>query len=215
MNGSHRSAVPRHTLRDRAKFFGAFLRNPAKTASVAPSSRTLALRMIRGIDLGAIKTLVEYGPGSGPITRVVCEHLPSGWLISQGGRGRFIAIEYSATLAEIIRETLPSVTTVTESAEHVEAICQAQGVPAGQVDCVISGLGWVSFPHDLTTRTLEATHRALKPGGEFRTFGYHMGLMMSGAWHFRREVNRLFSKVEVSRVVWNNLPPAFVYRCVK
>ena len=42
-----------------------------------------------------------------------------------------------------------------------------------------------------------------------------MGLLMRGAWHFRRTVRRLFSEVTISKVVWGNMPPAFVYRCIR
>jgi hypothetical protein len=38
---------------------------------------------------------------------------------------------------------------------------------------------------------------------------------MRGAWHFRRTVRSLFSEVTISKVVWGNMPPAFVYRCVR
>lgn len=85
----------------------------------------------------------------------------------------------------------------------------------GGEDYVVSGLGWPSFSDELRTTMLEGAAAVLKPGGEFRTFGYHFGLTMRGAWHFRREIRRLFKTVEIGRVVWGNLPPAFVYRCVK
>ena len=69
--------------------------------------------------------------------------------------------------------------------------------------------------HETRARILLATAAVLRPGGEFRTFGYHCGLLMRGAWHFRGAVERLFSEVTISEVVWMNMPPAFVYRCVR
>lgn len=143
------------------------------------------------------------------------------------GQGRFIAIEFNQALAEILRERYPQVTVAHDDAANVLKILQqhgaggelgADGEPGdgrGSVDAIVSGLGWPSFSDAQRTRILEAAHASLREGGELRTFGYHVGLLMRGAWHFRSEVSRLFKEVHISRVVWRNAPPAFVYRCVK
>lgn len=201
--------------RTRTTFLAEFLRNPRATASVAPSSRFLADRMIADLDFSKITSIVEFGPGSGPFTRVLLERLPKNWHRSQGGKGVFIAIEFNPALAEVVREKFPSVIVAAESAANVEQICARQGILPGQLDVIISGLGYVSFPKDLTTQILEAAHRMLRPSGEFRTFGYHVGLMLPGAWHLRSELERLFSSARMQRGAWRNLPPAFMYRCVK
>jgi phosphatidylethanolamine/phosphatidyl-N-methylethanolamine N-methyltransferase len=209
----HASSAP--TPKTRTTFLREFIRNPRATASVAPSSRVLAERMIAGLDLANVTSIVEYGPGSGPFTRVLLERLPKNWHRSQGGKGVFIAIEFNPALAQVIREKFPSVLVAADSAANVESICQQHGVAPGKLDVIISGLGYVSFPKELTTQILEASHRALRPGGEFRTFGYHMGLMLPGAWHLRAELDRVFSSSKMQRGAWRNLPPAFMYRCVK
>ena len=118
-------------------------------------------------------------------------------------------------MAELFRQRFPAtdVTLYNDDAANVRAICQGEGID--QVDYVVSGLGWPSFSDDLRERILVATAEVLRPGGEFRTFGYHIGLTMRGAWHFRRLIKRLFTTVTISPIVWRNMPPAFVYRCVK
>ncbi len=173
--------------------------------------------MIQGLDFGSQGVVVEYGPGTGTFTRAVLESLPAGWLASEhtGGQGRFIAVEFNRAMAATLRRQFPGVTIRHDDAANISAICRAEGVPAQGVDVVISGLGWPSFNDEVRTKILEATASVLRPGGEFRTFGYHVGLLMRGAWHFRRETRRLFSEVQISRVVWRNAPPAFVYRCIK
>ena len=205
----------RGTVSAGAAFVREFIRNPSTTAAIAPSSRKLAARMIEGLDFSRMTSVVEFGPGSGVFTKAVLERLPRGWLIGEGGKGRFIAIEFSQSMAKLVREQFPRVTVVHGSAEHVEEICKEHAIGPGRLDAVVSGLGWASFPPELTTRILEATWSALRPGGEFRTFAYHVGLLMPGARHFRAEAQRLFGEVSSSRGVWANLPPAFVYRCRK
>jgi phosphatidylethanolamine/phosphatidyl-N-methylethanolamine N-methyltransferase len=215
---AHRSAKSGKAMSGggRASFVREFLRNPAATAAIAPSSRILAKRMIDGIDLGACRSIVEFGPGSGVMTRAVLESLPDGWFARDThAGGTFIAIEYNPRMAAIVAAEFPQAIVAADSAANIERLCAQHGVKAGTLDAVISGLGWASFPPSLTTQILEATARTLRPGGHFRTFAYHVGLLKKNAWHLRAELKRLFGTVETAHGAWANLPPAFVYRCVK
>jgi phospholipid N-methyltransferase len=180
--------------------------------------------MLKGLDVSRADTIVEYGPGTGSFSRAVLGAIGQDWfggaLTSPAGGARartrrFLALEFNQALARMLAEEHPEITVVNDSAANVEKIVASRTVRAGEVDCIISGLGWPGFTDELRTEILEATARVLRPGGEFRTFGYHVGLLMPGAWHFRREVRRLFREVHIGRVVWGNMPPAFVYRCVK
>lgn len=109
----------------------------------------------------------------------------------------------------------PEVTIVHDSAANVIEVCRSCGIAPGTVDCIVSGLGWASFTDELRTEILEATAKVLEPGGRFHTFAYQTGFLVPGSWHFRSEIKHLFSEVRTGRVVWGNLPPAFVYQCVK
>lgn len=190
------------------RFLCEFLRNPVATAAVAPSSQALARRMLEGVDLARARTVVEYGPGTGVFSRAVCRALQA----AGNTEARFVALELNARMAAALRSDLPRAEVHHANADDVEQIL---GSGPGSVDFILSGLGWPSLPAGLRRRLLERTHRLLKPGGEFRTFGYHIGLTMAGAWDFRRTVRGLFDEVSISPVVWGNIPPAFVYRCRK
>lgn len=230
----HTAASPHASLRARLAFLREFLKAPGVVAAVAPSSTALARAMIRGYDFSKATTILEYGPGTGTFTRAILNALPPHWLAAHPdpspdpshdpspdappSRGRIIAIEFNGPIAEICRRQFPSVSLHHDTAANVVDICRAERLsPDGTsaADLIISGLGWPSFTDHLRTQILEATARVLKPGAEFRTFGYHVGLLMRGAWHFRAEAQRLFKEVHISPVVWRNLPPAFVYRCIK
>jgi phospholipid N-methyltransferase len=206
----------RHAL-GRFAFAREFLRQPKTVAAVAPSSRWLARKMLEGLELRSAAAVVEYGPGLGTFTSAILEQIgpPRPGADGSGARPepRLIAIERNERMAELFRSRHPEVTLHQDDAANVQAICRAEGLE--QVDYVVSGLGWPSLGSEARARILVATARVLRPGGELRTFGYHCGLLMYGAWHFRRIVRRLFSEVTVSEVVWANMPPAFVYRCVR
>jgi phosphatidylethanolamine/phosphatidyl-N-methylethanolamine N-methyltransferase len=202
-SGRAKVAVKRRFLRE-------FIARPGVIGAVAPSSVHLARRMVEGLDLGRADAVVEFGPGSGVFTAQILPRL--------GRQTRFFAIERNAAMAALVRDQFPGVTVLEEDAANVDRLCARQGIGIdgeGGVDYILSGLPWPSFSDRLRTDILTAAHRALKPGGMLITFGYHIGLTMRGAWHFRREARRMFSSMTISPVVWRNIPPAFIYRCTK
>jgi phospholipid N-methyltransferase len=83
------------------------------------------------------------------------------------------------------------------------------------LDAVVSGLPWASFPESLQIEILDSMMQVLRPGGQFATFAYLQGLLLPAAKRFRKQLDKYFSKIELSPTVWRNLPPAFVYRCVR
>ncbi len=57
--------------------------------------------------------------------------------------------------------------------------------------------------------------RVLRPGGVFVTFAYLQGLMLPAAGMLRRRLKSEFSRVETTKIVWRNVPPAFAYVCYR
>jgi phospholipid N-methyltransferase len=80
-------------------------------------------------------------------------------------------------------------------------------------DAIVSGLPWAAFAPEMQQRVLDEMMRVLRPGGRFVTFAYLQGLLLAGGQNFARVLPKYFSEVQRSRIIWNNLPPAFVYRC--
>jgi phospholipid N-methyltransferase len=189
-------------------FIAEFCRNPLRTAAIAPSSRYLAAAMLDGVDLASVRTIVEFGPGTGVFTRATLAGLEA----VGNTEARYVALELNERLAGEIANAHPAIETHHANALDVEDLLGDVG--RGGVDLVISGLGWPSIPTEPRRAILERTRRILRPRGRFHTFGYHIGLCMPGAWDFRRKVRDLFTDVTISPVEWRNLPPAFVYRCV-
>ena len=72
-----RPAAPKNPIKDGLGFFGAFLGQPGSVGAVLPSTRYLARALVGRLDLQPGELVVEFGPGTGPMTAVIRELLPS------------------------------------------------------------------------------------------------------------------------------------------
>ncbi len=192
-------------MRTWAGFLRQFVRDPATIGAVAPSSRTLAVRMVEWIDFGAADVVVEYGPGTGAFTAEILRRLRPD--------ATYLGLEVSPVMVSHLRERFPRITVYEDCAANIRSRLQDHQVDA--VDVIISGLPWAVFSEDVQDRILSESVEALADGGVFATFAYLQGLLMPAGIRFRNKLNSMFAAVETSRVTWFNLPPAFVYRCRK
>ena len=185
------------------RFLATFLRHPIKTGAVAPSSRWLAERMTEDMALREAETVVELGPGTGVFTRAILDHI--------GSETIFLAIEINPAFAVELERQFPQAHIINGSAENLDEYLAQYG--RASADSVLCGLPWAGFTQDLQDRLLSAVLKALKPGGRFATFAYCHGAVLPAGRRFREMLESNFAKVRTTKVVWRNLPPAFVYRC--
>src|ERR1044071_5906249 len=89
-----------------AKFLKVFLRAPALTSAVVPSSRWLAERMIEGLRLDEAKVVVELGAGPGAFTRAIQKELHHAALL--------ILVEINASFANHLQRRFPRATVIND-----------------------------------------------------------------------------------------------------
>jgi len=183
--------------------FREFLRAPNKIGAVAASSARLANSMLDEIDWQTAQNIVEYGPGTGAITRHLVQRLNS--------NQRFFAVELNPRLIEQLNQRLPDVKVLNDSVANIREMCDGQEMPF--IDGIISGLPWTAFPARLQNELLDAMFSVLGEHGQFVTFAYLHGLPLKSAKRFRQVLEERFAEVTVSPVVWRNLPPAVFYSC--
>ena len=190
-------------FRDCKNFFREFAAKPRVIGAIAPSSRGLAASMVQWIDWSRVEAVVEYGPGTGVFTRSI--------LSSMRSATKLLAIEINPKFAAALEGRFPTVRVVNDSVKNVKSLCAHEGID--RVDAIVCGLPWAAFSNQQQTELLEATMAVLKPGGVFATFAHLQGLLLPAGQRFRRKLPHYFSQTELSKTVWLNLPPSFVYRC--
>lgn len=186
-------------------FLKSFLRRPTQVGSVWPSSRGLSEMLVDSCDWNSVRYVVEFGPGTGVATEVIMQRLKPGM--------RFFAIERDQELADKTRQRCPKADVVDGCVTKIEQYCRQRDMP--RVDTIISGLPWASFSSQLQDSIFEAMFHMLPSGGQFATFAYLQGLLLPAGKRFLRLLQKNFSEVTKSPVVWKNIPPAFVYRCIR
>jgi phosphatidylethanolamine/phosphatidyl-N-methylethanolamine N-methyltransferase len=192
-------------MRDRAKFLAAFVRRPFDTGSITPSSPQLAAAMVEGMGLAEADTVVELGPGTGVFTERIVEQLKPA--------ARLFCMEINCGMAEELTRRFPGIRVVNDTVENLSQHLAAEARQS--VDAIVSGLPWAAFSPDRQRRLLDAALAPLRTGGRFATFAYSHAAWMPPARHFRELLDARFSEVDTSKVIWRNVPPAFVYRCRK
>lgn len=191
----------RHALR----FLWQFLRRPMATGAIAPSSRHLARTMVSGIGMREARTIAEFGGGTGSFTRLI--------LAEAGPDARALIFEINPSLAALLRRNVPDADVIVDSAARLGHHLKQRSLK--QVDCVVCGLPWASFPDALQNQLLAALAANLRAGGHFATFAYVHACWFPRARALKAKLDKLFSSVAASPVVWRNLPPAFVWRCIR
>ncbi len=186
-------------------FLKQFLKNPIAMGAIAPSSRRLAQLMTDWPQLEAAQAVVEFGPGDGSVTPFILEKLQK--------EAQFFAMELSPEMCLRLKKSYPTVQVYNDSACQVRQYLDSHNIR--HADVIVCGLPWAAFSSHLQDEIMNATLEALAPNGRFVTFAYLQGLLLPAGQRFKSRLDQAFSHVSRSRVVWKNLPPAFVYQCVK
>lgn len=181
------------------------MRKPGTTGAIAPSSPELCRLITNEASLEGASVIVEYGPGTGPVTKELIARKP--------GYAKLIAIERNEEFVVGLQERFPDLDIAHSCVQDLPDVLAARGET--QADRIVSGLPWASFDTELQRDIMQVTHDTLSADGIFVTFAYVQGLALPRAWRYRSLLNQLFSDVKQTEVVWANMPPAFVYCCHK
>lgn len=194
---------PKQTrIRDSFRFVGRMLKNPGAVGAVLPSSRYLAYTMVRDLHLEAGDLVLEYGPGTGPMTRALHQ-------LDLPGRGvSYLGIELDEQFHHALSHCFPDMDFHHGNVEDIAAILAERG--AGQAKYIISGLPFAVLPESIQLGIVDGVDDVLSVGGEFRTFQYVHAYNMKASKRWRAMMQERFGQHSRSTPVLRNVPPAYV-----
>ncbi len=178
------------------------------TAAISPSSPQLAAAMLEHLPLSRARVVVELGAGTGAITQALLAELPP--------LSTLVVFEINPRFYNYLKTHFsdPRLVLIHSSAENLDRELEQRGY--FQVDAVASslGLGLMSNRerHTLFDRLLPFLHdRAV-----LTQYQYIHALQCENGRVRRLDLRPLlgqyFASVQ-SKLVWRNLPPAFVFSC--
>jgi phosphatidylethanolamine/phosphatidyl-N-methylethanolamine N-methyltransferase len=174
------------------------LRDPLRTAAVAPSSRELAEAMIMELPPGAAR-VIELGGGTGALTRALLAHGLLG--------DNLLVVELNEELHEHLHERFPAVRVALGDARVLRKVAERCGfLGKGPADAIISGLGLLAMEPDLQQQIVAESFACLRPGGRFIQFTYGPQAPIDESVQAA-----LGLKVHRGDFVLRNVPPATVY----
>jgi phosphatidylethanolamine/phosphatidyl-N-methylethanolamine N-methyltransferase len=178
------------------------------TAAIAPSSPHLAAAMLKPLPLARARVAVELGAGTGVITRALLAALPP--------LATLVVFEINPRFYNYLKTHFsdPRLVLIQSSAENLDRELEQRGI--SQVDAVASSLGLGLMPdrerHTLLDRLLPFVHDQ----AVFTQYQYIHALQCEKGRVRRLDLRPLldqyFGSVQ-SKLIWRNLPPAFVFSC--
>jgi len=185
-------------LKNRITFFREAIKNIRTSGTVVPSSKFLVKKMLAGIDFKTARVLVEFGPGSGIITKEILNRMHPD--------ARLFCFEINAVFYNHLSNyNHPQLIMVKTSAADIRKVIQKHGFE--QVDYVVSSLPLAIMPSDVSLEILENTHDVLRSNGGFIQYQYSL--------QNKKDVKKVFGQHVSIQFVTLNVPPAFVYFCKK
>jgi phospholipid N-methyltransferase len=174
-----------------------FLRHPRMLGSVVPSSRFLISRILRQVDWGRTRLVVEAGPGVGTVTTAILDRV--------GSDGSLVAFEMNRTFVAHLRSEIPDprLKVLHRSAAEAEAALSELGV--GAADLLVSGIPLSGLSRAARLELLAGWRRVLRPGGVLVVYQFTRSALPD-LQHVFGQVRQEFEPL--------NVLPARVFRCV-
>lgn len=171
-----------------------FFKHPKMLGSIIPSSRFLIDKLLAPVDWQKARLFVEYGPGIGNISVEVLRRMHP--------EAKLVLFELNDDFADFLKTAFrdPRLVVFHRSAGDVQKVLEEHGL--GQADYIISGIPFSTMPEEVRNEIADATHAALKPGGQFLVYQFAPKVLEVLEPRFEH-IGRDFEAL--------NVPPAQVY----
>lgn len=173
-----------------------YIESMRTTGAVAPSSQFLVKKMIKPISFEDCHTIVEFGAGTGVITKAILEQIDS--------ETDLFAFEINENFYKKLKEIDDKRLTIyNESVENLTQVLLKENI--NKVDYIVSGLPLAIFNKEAVEVILQTAMNSLKTGGKYIQFQYSTKSLPLLKKYF-------FVSLDFTLI---NIPPAIVYTCTK
>lgn len=186
-------------------FLRQFVANPFTVGAVCSSSPKLSDEIVNYANVSESNVVVELGPGTGAFTKKITETISP--------NSTFFTIENNAVFANKMHRNFPNVTTYVDCASNIKEYLAKYGI--SRCDTIISGIPWTSFKEDYQREMISEIVNVLSTNGQFFTIAYAYSRLVPSGIKFKKLLSEYFSEIEISRLIWLNIPPVYVYCCMK
>jgi len=179
-------------------FYSNCFKKPKEVAALAPSSRFVVKKILSMIDFDHADCLVEYGPGTGVITK--------GLLSKMKTNAKLLCFETNKKFCSFLYKKVDDkrLVIINDSAENLAL--HLKKLKIKNVDYVISGIPFSLIKKGDKKLIISQTRDSLRKGGNFIIYQYSQ--------HIKKYLSTEFEKIYQGIVV-RNLPPYFIFSCEK
>ncbi|GJM11893.1 MAG: phospholipid N-methyltransferase [Pseudohongiella sp.] len=167
------------------------------SGTITPSSKVLIKTLLAPVDFESTRCIIELGPGTGCVTRAILERMhPDCILICFEVNSDFIG------QLEALQD--PRMRVVNACASSIRSVLDDLNIK--EVDHIVSSLPLALIDDDVVASILESVRTNLSEGGRFLQYQYSLNNYA--------ELKPIFKDVKLD-FTFRNMPPAFVYECIK
>jgi len=173
-----------------------FIGDPG-VAAIHPSSKYLVARVMRAVEQGRPRVVVEFGAAEGVMTKKILKALPRD--------GQLVAIERNDNFYASLLETRDArLLTSHGDVRNMKKILGDMGVH--KADCFVSGIPFSFFSAEERSAIVHDVYSHLAPGGRFVAYLCTTHLIPL----FRKQFQHVKVELEL-----RNIPPHFVFTAIK
>lgn len=166
-------------------------------ASVTPSSHYTSRRLCRKIDFDKADVIVEYGPGTGILSKA--------FLSNMNDKTRLLLVETNPKFVEALQQMQePQIEVVQNDALQIREILKQKGID--QADYIISGVPLSFLTKDQRYQMIKDAYDVLKPGGKLIIYQFSRTAKDYILTYFEHVSNEF---------EFFNIPPLTIYEAVK
>lgn len=179
-------------------------------ASVTPTSRFGIKRILNKINFSKDLTIVEYGPGTGVITKALLKKMPR--------NSKLIAIDTNAAFIKILKKEIkdPRLHLFHDSAENITSCLKKLSLKS--VDVVISGIPFSLLKSTVAKKIIEKTENILIDEGRFIAYQFILYRDLGKAKKKKKGISLYlpdyFKRIDKEAEVLN-IPPLWIYEATK